>query len=289
MTIELHKLKDWAFKPVEHTYDSRFTALYSLCVGFGHDPLDVAALRYVDAPSWLAPPSMAAVLAWPGQWMRHPDSGIEWVRVVHGEQRLRLHEPLPAQGTVVANIRVSHVVDKGAGKGAIVTTSRSIASVETGRVLATVEQVNFCRGDGGFLQPGEAGDEPMAPLPPTPDRVPDRYVDIPTRPETALLYSLCGDGNPLHADPVIAQAAGFPRPILHGLATYGTAGRALLKALVEDDGSRLTALDARFAAPVFPGETLRTEIWLEEGTARFRVKVLERDLVVLSHGRAGLG
>lgn len=288
MAIDLQRLKARVFAPIEHSYSSRDTALYALCVGYGVNPMDAAALRFVDEPTRHAPPSMAAVLAWPGQWMREPDSGIDWVKVVHGEQRVRLHHPLPAAAKIMGRARVSSVIDKGPGKGAIVTTERSLTDMATGLTLATVEQVNFCRGDGGFLRPGEASDPALPALSAAPDRAPDRTVDIPTRTETALLYRLCGDMNPLHADPQVALAAGFERPILHGLATYGIAGRAVLKSVCDDDATRLRTLGARFSAPVYPGETLRTDIWLDGGRALFRVTAIERSLAVLTHGVAVL-
>jgi acyl dehydratase len=210
------------------------------------------------------------------------------LQVVHGEQRTRLHRPLPAAATVRARTSVKSIIDKGAGKGALVLMSRDIVDTASGVLLATVEQLNFCRGDGGFSANGQPSDEAPAPPPPMPQREADWVCDIATRPETALLYRLCGDMNPLHADPAIARAAGFARPILHGLATYGIAGHALLRMTVEHDGTRLRSLEARFSAPVYPGETLRTEIWREPGGTVFRTKALERDVMVLNHGRAEL-
>jgi len=288
MAIDVQRLKSWPFGEVEHTYTERDSALYALALGYGADPLDERALRYVYGPELQAAPSMASVLGFPGQWMRDSRSGIDWMQVVHGEQRTRLHRPLPAAASVRARTRVKSIIDKGAGKGALVLMSRDIVDTASGTLLATVEQLNFCRGDGGFSASGQRSDEVPAPAPPMPQREADCVCDIETRPETALLYRLCGDMNPLHADPAVARAAGFARPILHGLATYGIAAHALLKMVVDHDSARLRSLEARFSAPVYPGETLRTEIWREGNGAVFRTKALERDVIVLNHGRADL-
>ena len=291
MPIDYHRLKARDFGVIRQTYTERETLLYALSLGLGNDPLDPDALPFVyeGAPGGLrALPTMAAVLGYPGFWARQPDSGIDWVRLVHGEQGLTLHRPLPAAGTLLGRNRISHLIDKGEGKGAIVVVERQVEG-EDGTLYATLRQVIFCRGDGGFsqLNGGQPSDPPLPALPATPeDCAPDCTDDQPTRPEAALLYRLMGDDNPLHADPAVARAAGFERPILHGLASYGLAARAILRQCADNDPARLRSLDLRFAAPVFPGETLRTEIWREGSRVQFRARVLERDRIVLSHGVA---
>ena len=144
-------------------------------------------------------------------------------------------------------------------------------------MLATCRATVVLRGDGGFG--GAAG--PVRPVHPAPTGTPDLAVDLPTRPEQALLYRLNGDDNPLHSDPAAAAAAGFPRPILHGLCTLGVVGHALLRGLAGYDASRVRSLALRFSAPVFPGETVRTEMWR---SGAFRARVLERDAVVVNNG-----
>lgn len=285
MAIDVQKLKAWPFEEVEHAFSAREAALYALAVGFGADPQDARALRYAGVfdPIQIAP-SMAAVLAYPGQWMRDPESGIDWRQVVHGEQRLRLERPLPATGRVRARTRVSAIVDKGKDKGAIVVMTRELREAGSGELLATVQQLNFCRAEGGFSTAGEPCDALPAPLPAAPQADPDAFYDVPTRADAALLYRLCGDMNLLHADPVVAAAAGFSRPILHGLATYGIAGHAVLRLACDYDPSRLRTLDARFTAPAYPGETLRTELWRAGNLVHFRVRSLDRDVVVLGNG-----
>ena len=158
---------------------------------------------------------------------------------------------------MIGRTRILDVVDKGEGKGALVFSERQISDKASGRLLATLTQTTFCRADGGFGGPKRDTPPPHA----LPERAPDFTCDLSTRPEMALIYRLCGDMNPLHVDPDFAKAAGFPRPVLHGLATFGVAGHALLKTVCGYDPARLTAMAGRFSAPVFPGETIRTEFW----------------------------
>ncbi|WP_404993773.1 MaoC/PaaZ C-terminal domain-containing protein [Cupriavidus pauculus] len=294
MPISYQHLRNRVFAPVRQRYTARETMLYALSLGLGNDPMNPRALPFVyeGAPGGLrALPSQAVVLGYPGFWAREPDTGIDWVKLLHGEQRLRLHRPLPAEAEVVGHNRITHLTDKGAAKGAVMVTERRLETVQ-GELLATVQQISFLRGDGGYSQQdgGQPSDEPLPALRPTPEvRAPDFVDTQPTRPEAALLYRLMGDFNPLHADPAVAAAAGFERPILHGLASYGLVTHALLRQCADHDAARLRALDIRFAAPVFPGETLVTEIWRDPAHANqfaLRARVLERDKVVLSHGWA---
>ena len=157
-----------------------------------------------------------------------------------------------------------------------------IIDAANGETLAKVSMSTFCRGDGGFGGENKPGPTPAA----IPEREPDHVCDLATLPRQALIYRLSGDYNPLHADPKVARAAGFERPILHGLATYGLAARAILKTLLDYNASRLTGLDVRFSAPVYPGETVRFDIWREGDGARFRASVAERQVVVLDNGTA---
>ena len=296
MPIDYHHLKARDFGVIRQSYTERDTMLYALSLGLGNDPLNAAALPFVYeglAGGLRALPTLAVVLGYPGFWAREPDTGIDWVKLLHGEQRVRWHRPLPASGDVVGHNRITHLTDKGDGKGAIMVTERRLESA-AGELLATVQQVSFLRGDGGYSQPGggQPSDAPLPALPPTPeDRAPD-FTDMQAiRPEAALLYRLMGDTNPLHAEPAVAAKAGFDRPILHGLASYGLVAWAVLRQCAGGDATRLKALDIRFAAPVYPGETLLTEIWRVPGQPQqfqLRARVAERDKVVLSHGFAAL-
>ncbi len=290
MAIEYAKLKAWSFRDVEQSYSEKDSMLYALGLGVGYDPMDEQQLSFVYEKNLKVLPTMAVVLGYPGFWMKDPASGIDWVRIVHGEQFLRLHRPLPAAGTVVGRSRIRALVDKGRDKGALVVQERSLHDKTSGELLATLEHVTFCRGNGGFSEVpnnGPKGGDPAPPAKPaTPESAPDATCDLPTLPQAALIYRLCADPNPLHAEPAVAKAAGFPRPILHGLVTYGVAGHAILKTYCDYDPSRLKSLGVRFSAPVFPGETIRTEMWRRGNALQFRARVLERDLIVLSHGTA---
>ena len=291
--IDYAKLKARKFPDVVQAYTAKDTMLYALGLGYGYDPMDEQQLQFVYEKNLLALPTMAVVLGYPGFWVKEPDSGIDWVRIVHGEQSLKVHKPLPAAGTVVGASRIVSIVDKGQGKGALLFQERTLKDKSTGELLATIDHVTFCRADGGFSeQPGNGpkGGDPMhPPKPAVPDTAPHAVCDLPTLPQAALIYRLCADNNPLHAEPAVAKAAGFPRPILHGLATYGVAGHAILKTYCDYDPARLTSLSLRFSSPVFPGETIRTEMWREGNRVQFRAKSVQRDIVVLSHGTAEIG
>ena len=284
MTIDPNRLLALDIPEARQTYGWRDCIVYGLGLGFGQEPTDPNELAYDYEDGLRAFPTMANVLAYPGFWMRDLDTGIDWVRTVHGEQAMRLHKPLPASGTVVGKTRVVHIADKGPGKGALLYVERAVTDADTHEPVATLTQTVFCRGDGGF------GGDP-APLKrpnPIPEHAPDLAVEVPTSPQMALVYRLSGDFNPLHADPGAARRAGFDRPILHGLATFGLAGRAFVAALCGHDETRLTAMEARFSAPVFPGETVAVDIWREvDGIAAFRARVAAREAVVLANGRAG--
>lgn len=288
--IDYQALKNRHFPDIVQTYVERDTMLYALGIGFGQDPLEERQLQYVYEKNLKALPTMAAVLGYPGFWVKEPDTGIDWVRVLHGEQSIRIHKPLPVAGTVVGKLRLKAIVDKGKDRGALLLQEREVFDKKSGELLATVESLSFGRGDGGFSEVagnGPKGGDPAPPTPPaTPDAPPDAVCDLPTLPQAALIYRLSGDYNPLHAEPAVARAAKFPRPILHGLATYGVAGHAILKTCCDYDAARLRYLSVRFSAPVYPGETIRTEIWRSGNRVQYRARVLERDLVVLSHGVA---
>jgi acyl dehydratase len=281
MALDPRKLMALEFPEVRHAYGWRDTVLYALGLGLGADPIDPKQLRFVYEEGLEAMPTMANVLAHPGFWARDLDTGIDWKRIVHGEQAMRLHEPLPVQASVIGTTRIVDIVDKGADKGAIIDVERVIREATTGRPLATLLQSIFCRGDGGFGGTAVSKREPVK----LPERPPDFTQDMPTQPQQALVYRLSGDLNPLHADPVIAHKAGFPQPILHGLATFGVAGRALMERLCDGEPTRVRALQGRFSAPVYPGETLSVDIWQDgPGRALFRVRVAAREVMAMGAG-----
>jgi acyl dehydratase len=287
--IDYDKTKAWHSGAVRHAYTAKDSILYALGVGIGHDPLDAAQLRFTFERDLVVLPTMAAVLASPGFWMRdRTELGIDFQKLVHGEQAVTLHAPLQAAAHVIGRTRVTRIVDKGEGKGAVLSAEKLITDEATGALLATAEQVLFLRGDGGFSKHG-GGDEAAPSEPATPETTPELVLELPTRPEAALIYRLSGDSNPLHVDPAMAARAGFVRPILHGLATYGVACHGVVKAFCGYDPARLKHFRARLTSPVYPGETLRLEAWrVADGEVAFRCRVVERDLVVLANGRAQL-
>ena len=280
MTITYEHLLNYPIPEIRQTIRWQDTALYNFSIGLGQDPMDRKQLGFVYEPGLKAMPSMANVLGYPGFWLRNPDTGVDWTQVLHGEQSLILHKPLPAEGEIIGKSRISAIVDRGPGKGALLYNERVVVDAKTGEKLATLEGTTLARGDGGFGGPSGPVKKPHA----EPERAPDRSVDLVTRPEQAIVYRLNGDHNPLHIDPDVAAKAGFKQPILHGLCTFGVVCHALMKALCDYDPARFGRMDLRFSSPVFPGETIRTEIWDEEGGAAFRARVVERDKVVVSNG-----
>jgi acyl dehydratase len=285
MAIDRDTLLGWEFPDIVQSYDHRDTILYALGLGIGSDPLDRKQLRFVYEDGLRALPSMGVILGYPGFWLSNPKTGADWKKLLHGEQSIDIFRPLPAKGTVIGRTRVVDVIDKGAGKGALVLTERDILDGETGELLCRTASTSFLRGDGGFGGPSGPTKAPH----PIPDRAPDIEIVTPTLPQAALIYRLSGDYNPLHADPDVARAGGFERPILHGLCTFGVASYAVLTGAANGDPDRLTSLAVRFSAPVIPGETIVTQIWREGGgVVSFRSKVRERDIVVLNNGRAAV-
>jgi acyl dehydratase len=283
MAFSYDDIMNWPFEEVEQSYTVKDSTIYALGIGFGQDPMDTRQLPYVfEEMQFQAVPTMAAVLAGPGFWARDPATGIEWKKILHGEQGIVIHKPLPPAATLMARTRVTEVLDKGDGKGALIFTERDLTNKDTGEVHATLTGTAFARGNGGFG--GPKGPQPQPHV--LPDRAPDQSWDFTTIKQAALLYRLSGDYNPLHADPAVAASAGFKAPILHGLCSLGVAGHAILRCYCDYDATRFKSLKLRFSAPVYPGETLRTEMWKDGNIVSFRTKVVERDVVVLNNGHA---
>lgn len=282
MTIDPQTLASFPIPDIHERIEPRDAVFYALSIGLGADPLDRAQLRFTDADRGpLVVPSMAAVLGHPGFWLEDPATGVDAVRLLHGEQSVILHTPLTVGTDVIGRTRVTGLIDRGPAHGAVLYTQKQLIDAATGAVLATLDSTLVLRGDGGFGGPSGPVRKPA----PAPEGTPAFVIDLPTRPEQALLYRLNGDDNPLHTDPDIAAAAGFPRPVLQGLCTFGVVCHALLKALCGYDPARLKSMSLRFSAPVFPGETIRTEIWPDGG---FRARVAERDVIVINNGKAGI-
>jgi len=282
VAINYEKLVNWQIPEVEQRLTRRDTILYALGVGLGADPCDADQLRFIYEDGLRALPTMAIIIGYPGPWHAHPDTGITRSHVVHGEQGFRILKPLPVEGDVLGKTRVTGVVDKGKDKGALVTTDCTVRDKTRGEVICTLTSTTFCRADGGFGGP----DGPLS----TPHRIPDapaqHVCDLPTLPQAALIYRLSGDYNPLHADPAYAKKAGFKMPILHGRCTFSIAGHAILKTLCGYDPARLVSMQGRFSAPVYPGETIRTEMWRDGNVVSFRATVPARRVTILNNGEA---
>jgi acyl dehydratase len=272
----------WPFAPIEHEVSVKDCLLYALSLGYGRNPLDENDLRFVYEDGLKVVPSMASVVAHPALWTRNPETGIDWTKIVHGQQSIIFHRSMPAKATITGQMRVLGVEDKGPGKGALVYTENLLSIKGSLEPVATIVRSSFCRADGGC---GSAGEKGVADLP-SPQRAPDSTLDLPTDEWQALLYRLNGDYNPLHSSPAAARKAGFDRPILHGLCTYGIACRAIMVECCDNEPSRMTSLRVRFTAPVMPGETLRTVIWKELAAVRFECRVVGRDKLVLGSGVA---
>lgn len=284
MAIDYEKLINWQFDDIEQRYDFKDTILYALGVGLSSDPLDKQQLQFTYEDGLKALPTMSVVLGTPGFFLKQPEFGVDWVKVLHGEQAFEIHKPLPAEGRIIGKTSITEIIDKGEGKGALMYSERKVYDADTAELYCTLTSTTFCRGDGGFGGPSVAAPKPHS----LPDRAPDQSITLPTLPQAALIYRLSGDFNPLHADPDIAQKAGFEKPISHGLCTFGVAGHALLQSCCDYDPARLTAMKLRFSAPAYPGETIITDIWRDGSDISFRCRSKERDVVVLNNGYANI-
>lgn len=247
--------------------------LYHLALGAGGDPADPRELRYVYERDLRVLPTFATVAAnlrvFEPPSVSFPGVEVDLAKVVHGRQSVTLHQPIPVAGEAVARSRIADVLDKG--KAAVVIQRTDVADT-SGNPLWTAESSIFARGEGGFG--GERGASDRVEVP---DRAPDAVIDTPTLPQQALLYRLCGDRNPLHADPDFARTAGFDAPILHGLCTYGIVAKAVTDALLDAEVTRVASWSAKFAGIVQPGETLRTRVWRDGDTLVVTTTAPDRD------------
>ncbi len=262
-----------ATEPTLFEWTDRDTLLYALGVGAGLDDLSFTTENSHDIPQQVLP--TYAVICCPAFGAAAKIGTFNWALLLHGSQTIRLHAPLPAAGKLSVVTEVSDLQDKGEGKNAIVVLRGRGTDPDSGTLIAETFTTLVIRQAGGFG--GAPGERPTAPE--FPNREPDARVALPTREDQALIYRLSGDRNPLHSDPWFAkEMAGFPTPILHGLCTYGVAGRALVAELGNDVAANVTSIASRFTSPVFPGETLTTLIWrTEPGKAVFRTVVAGAD------------
>ncbi|MGZ6020149.1 MAG: MaoC/PaaZ C-terminal domain-containing protein [Phenylobacterium sp.] len=290
MAIFYPDILEQGTKPRTFTYGDKDVMLYALGVGMSRDPMNETELAFTYEKNLKVIPTAATVLASAGgrpargadqveQKPGHRPSVINFLMVVHGEQKVELHKPLPTSGTFTAQSRTVGAFDKGKDKGAVII-NETVWTDEKGEKVATLTGSTFARGDGGFGGPSEGQPEPHA----IPARKADLSVDIETREDQALLYRLNGDRNPLHSDPESAKRSGFPRPILHGLCTYGITCRAVLQAITGYDPDQILSHQARFSAPVFPGDTITVDLWKDGRDISFEARVAARNATVIKNG-----
>ncbi|MDC9812690.1 MULTISPECIES: MaoC family dehydratase [Rhizobium] len=282
MTLSAQSILDFPVPQATHLVTARDAILYALSVGYGTNALEENALNYVYERDLVTAPTLANIVAHPGPWMQQ--TGVDWTRLVHSEHRLTIHRPVPLDVPLISRSRVLSVVDRGVEKGMFVSFERLIATANGDEPIATIVQTNACRGDGGC---GSVGSAPE-PLSKVPDGEPDFEFNIDVPANAALLYRLNGDLNPLHVDPQAAGRSGFDRPILHGLCSFGYAGYGIAAALDPDMATGLSAIAARFSAPIFPGETITLQIWRNDADIRFKGIVASRGVTILDNGMARL-
>jgi acyl dehydratase len=280
MPIDLDVALGAEFGAVEFDWTATNVQLYNLALGAGADPMNSRELSYVTDQKPQVLPTFGCVAAsfhqvepptvsWPGV-------EIDLSKVLHASERVSVPAPLPASGSARAISRIVDVWDKG--KAAVVVLETSVTG-DDGTLLWTQQRSIFARGEGGF-----GGSRGPSTSDSTPERAPDVEVAMPVLPQQALLYRLCGDRNPLHSDPEFAAAAGFSRPILHGLCTYGMTCKAVVDAALDSDVSAVKSFGARFAGVAYPGETLKAGVWKEDGRLLARVIAPERDDAVVLSG-----
>lgn len=280
--MNLQKLFELKLPELDYTATPRDVMLYALGIGVGDRPEEASDLQFVYEKGLKMFPSQVNVICHPGGWIMNPALEVDWVKLLHGEQGFEILKPVMPEKSYTGRFKIMGVLDKGAGKGALLFLRKELREKGDESLVSTVNSTYFLRGDGG-----SGGTLSEAPLPHAlPDREPDSSINIGTSPRAALIYRLSGDYNPIHVDPVLARKAGFERPILHGLCTLGVATRAILQACCADQPERLRSLKLRFTAPVYAGESLVTDIWQDGNVVSFRARVAARNAVVLNNGHA---
>ena len=260
--------------------------LYALSLGLGTKDQH---LQFVYEKNLAVLPGMAMVLAYPGFWISEPEYGFDWTQVLHAEESIELKEKIPLNQTLIGKTSIENIVDRGDGKGSFIYTKKVLSLKESAKPVAIVYSNTLARADGGWAQKDSFKNRPnFIKTSSPPNREPDFIDNVETLPQSALLYRLCGDMNPLHADPEVAKKAGFNRPILHGRCTMGIAIVSLISNCCNYDATKLTQISVRFSSPFLPGASLSTRIWHEQNNLYFESFDLESGAKVLSNGYASL-
>lgn len=283
MPLDYDKLIATELKDIEHSYGDVETMLYAQSIGFGRNATDPGELAYVYEQGDIlrTVPTLASAIV---PDMFPPDLGWDYSQVLHVEQRLQLYRPMPTAADLLLNKRIVDLFDRGASRGALFLFEVEGRLAKDDSVIFTLGASVMARGDGGFGGPSGSGPKPHR----VPRREPDLSCDTSTRRDQALLFRLNGDRNPLHADPGAAAAAGFSVPILHGLCTYGIACKAIIETICDYDHTLIEGFDTRFSLPVFPGDTITTDMWQDGNIVSFQCSVRERGEVVLRNGKCTL-
>jgi len=282
MAVKISDLKGFSNSGARYSYGENDTILYALGLGLGGNPLEKTSLDYVYEKDLQAVPTMATVIAWGANDIR--SIGINYQKVLHAGQYIKIHQPLPGAADVVAEAHVKAVSDKGESKGSIIVTETNINLEKTGEPLCTLNNTIFARGDGGITDAENESYGDLRSSPKIPETAPSHTAEIKTAENLAAIYRLSGDDNPLHIDPEVALSAGFEKPILHGLCTMGLCCRALLESALDHDAALIESLEVKFTSVFYPGETLLVEMWRESDTVLFRASSKERGLVVIDGG-----
>lgn len=260
-------------EPFVVSWNSKDCLLYAVGIGAGANDLAFTTENSIDVKQQVYPTFPVIITRDPGSPMRNIGT-FNPAMLVHGQQAVTLHRPVPVEGSARMVTRITGIYDKG--KGAVVATEQVAVDANDGSPMFTLNSSAFIRGEGGWGgDRGPGGDKNVPP-----SRAADHTVTYATSPDQAYVYRLSGDRNPLHSDPKFAAMGGFDRPILHGLCTYGFTGRALLKSLCDNDAARFTHIEGRFASPVFAGESLTISIWTTNpGEAVFTTAVGDRTVL----------
>lgn len=284
MPIDRSKALGAEFAPTEYSWVDKDVILYHLGIGAGDPPTSESELRYTYEGDLQVIPSFGTIPPFGTMMSLGTVDGIDidLARILHGEQRIELHRPIPTTGSVRQRGKVVEIFDKG--KGALIVMEIVSEDTATGDPMFTNRTSVFVKGEGGFDGPSGPGPKHRIP-----ERDPDRVVVSPTLSQQALLYRMSsGDLNPLHVDPGFAMFAGYEKPILHGLCTYGICLKAVVDDVLESDPARVSSYDARFSGVVYPGESIETSIWETEGGYILEATVGDRGATVLSNAMVGV-